>query len=85
MISPFGPTGANCLIPPPKRLPTPAALMIQTGFVIVHPILAHISKYMIPASAKIVNREFCIRIVETCKKPARARQGHCQRRENVVS
>lgn len=34
MISPFGPTGSNCLMPPPKRLPIPAAMTTNVTFFI---------------------------------------------------
>lgn len=32
MISPFGPTGSNCLIPPPKWMPIPAAIITKVIF-----------------------------------------------------
>ena len=35
MISPFGPTGASCLMPFPKRLPIPAALGMGEASVVM--------------------------------------------------
>ena len=34
MISPFGPILAHCLIPPPKREPIPAAIIINVVFIL---------------------------------------------------
>ena len=34
MISPFGPIGASCLIPPPNLLPIPAAIITNVALLI---------------------------------------------------
>ena len=41
MISPFGPILANCLIPPPKREPIPAAIIINVVFILSKTLLVN--------------------------------------------
>ena len=41
MISPFGPILANCLIPPPKREPIPAAIIINVVFILSKNLLVN--------------------------------------------
>ena len=38
IISPFNPTGASCLIPPPNREPIPAAMITKVVFILPFPL-----------------------------------------------
>lgn len=58
MISPFGPIGSNCLIPSPKRLPIPAAMITNVVFFIAHSFPKdQLSRSLVPSN-KFIRQTF---------------------------